>query len=125
MHPQRNENVTSRGPLAAGSYGASETRTRDSSSGVTASNSLEISALEGIAGRLQFLAQRLDDTNRHTLAFIERIVGPEPTKPEPAPMTDGLGDRMPALAVITTLLDRIECHTHNADSLSHKLTRIG
>ena len=101
-------------PIGAGHY----------VSNATLPKGTEISALEQIAHRLTIVSNRLDDTNRYTLAFIERVNGAEPARPECGPVNSSGGDKLPALALLSMLVDRLEYHTSTADNLSHKLARI-
>lgn len=85
----------------------------------------EVSALEKIAQRLHGLASRLDDTNRNTLAFLERVTGEEPTGPEPSPMNKVGDSKLPAMDALEYLVSRVEYHEANAAAMSYKLARIG
>lgn len=84
----------------------------------------DLPALEVIANRIQNLASRLDDTNRYTIAFVERVSGAEPAKPDSVNHVRDGGHIMPALAAIDNLLNMLEHHVHTAGMLSHKLARI-
>ncbi len=70
------------------------------------------------------MAVRLDDTNRHTGAFVERVSGAEPTKPEAMNGCGTEGNIRPVLDTISMLLDRLDNHVYTADLLSRKLARI-
>ncbi len=84
----------------------------------------ELPALEAIGNRIQNMAVRLDDTNRHTGAFVERVSGAEPTKPEAMNGCGTEGNIRPVLDTISMLLDRLDNHVYTADLLSRKLARI-
>lgn len=121
MHPSRSEYIGKGLPAAIGQYSTPVTATGHATNG----QSPEISALEAIGNRVQNLAIRLDDTNRHTLAFIERVSGSEPSRPEPVSNARDGGSIMPSLATIDALLSMLDAYVCEADRLSSKLPRIG
>lgn len=126
MHPSRNYDSAGQSANAGRDCTAEPPyRNHTGLGAATISKGPEIPALESIGNRIQNLAVRLDDTNRNTLTFVERVSGAEPARPEPAPVSADLGAQTPALTIISMLLDRLEYHVMMADNLSRKLARIG
>lgn len=125
MHPDHRAQCSAIGAIHFGpSYAGAALGAGNHVSSITVAEGLKVSALEQIAQRIHGMAESLGNSNYNTGAFIERVAGPKPSKPEPSPATGSGGDMRPALVTLNALLDRLEYQVFEAGELSRDLKGI-